>query len=272
MMDFRKINKNKLVNGKRYSVIEDYLEYFNLKYKLSPKEVLDSDDLVIDISKNWISQGQIGCAFAKYMSHSTDDFGWKFEVCRFDTFSKEEVSALYSVIDSHINNPESETLSILFPYITEESQFYEMLDRLIKYSPFFLDSAVNYGDNLKLLAIRLDISGKGNNSWIMALAPFEEFPITRQSPITQLVIRLKVKDPSRMYHQAKNVADAHNADMPIDIIAKHKQDALWDASFKNTERVLGHKPDDLSAAKYTCPIPIEVYDVLFNSNGESNNI
>ncbi len=266
MIDFRKLKRSNSIGGKFYSDREDYIEFLSKKYNISKEEVLENDELVIELTQNWFKQGQVGCGFAKYMAGDSDRFGWRFIVEKKSEYTKSSISKLYSKIKNHIQHSGDEVLSILFPHINSDISFAELIKSLVEHTPFFIDNVQEYSEKLILISLRLDISGNKNNSWIMALGPFDDFPKTRQCPVTQIVIRLKVKDTERMYHEAKNVSDAHNADMPVDMIEPRKQDALWELSFKNTERVLGHKPDNLSAAKYTCPIPKDIYINLFKGN------
>lgn len=266
MSKFTKISRSSNINGKRYSNREDYIKFLSNKYKISEKEVLNDDNLIIKLTKNWFRQGQVGCGFAQYMAHDTEQFGWRFMVERETEFTNDTVNELFSRINNHIIKSNDEVLSILFPNIDDEYKLASLVKSLVDYTPFFIDGVKDYSQDQMLVSLRLDISGSQNYSWIMALGPYDNFPLTRQCPITQLVIRLKVKDVNRMYHKAKNVSDAHNADIPVDMIETRKQDALWELSFKNTKRVLGHKPDDLSAAKYTCPISIDIYNKLFKGS------
>lgn len=263
MEKFKKLKRSNYISGKFYSDRDDYIEYISKKYNIPKNEVLENDELVIELTQNWFKQGQVGCGFAQYMAGDADKFGWRFIVEKESEYTKSSISKLYGRINEHLQASGDEVLSILFPNIDSDVRFAELIQSLVEYTPFFIENTQEYSEELILLSLRLDISGNKNNSWIMALGPFSNFPATRQCPITQIVIRLKVKDTGRMYHKAKNVSDAHNADMPVDMIEPRKQDALWEISFKNTERVLGHKPDNLSAAKYTCPIPKKIYKNLF---------
>lgn len=260
MENFKKITKQEFGKSS-YSTRTDYLNFYQDKYNLSQDDILTNDDLIISATKNWFTQGQVGCAFAKYMAKDTQQFGWDFITYTENDFSKNKISELYDDIKYYIKKEHSETLSVIFPLIKTEKDFANLIHSLISNTDIFIEKTLQY-NNHTLLAMRLDISGHENNSWIMALGPLDTFPLTRQAPFLQLVIRLKVKDTDRMYSKAKNVPDAHNADMPVDMLPIHMQDRLWEASFKNTKRVLGHKPDNLSAAKYTCPLSTNLFNKL----------
>lgn len=49
----------------------------------------------------------------------------------------------------------------------------------------------------------------------------------------------------------------HLADMDMKGMKDIQLQYLWDGSFKNTERIIGHKPDLRSAAKTTFAVPLE---------------
>lgn len=51
----------------------------------------------------------------------------------------------------------------------------------------------------------------------------------------------------------------HLADMDMKGMQKIQFQSLWDGSFRNTERVIGHQPDLRSAAKTTFAIPLELW-------------
>lgn len=194
MEKFKKLKRSNYISGKFYSDRDDYIEYISKKYNIPKNEVLENDELVIELTQNWFKQGQVGCGFAQYMAGDADKFGWRFIVEKESEYTKSSISKLYGRINEHLQASGDEVLSILFPNIDSDVRFAELIQSLVEYTPFFIENTQEYSEELILLSLRLDISGNKNNSWIMALGPFSNFPATRQCPITQIVIRLKILD------------------------------------------------------------------------------
>ncbi len=72
---------------------------------------------------------------------------------------------------------------------------------------------------------------------------------TRQAPISELMMCVKL--PAVSYFKVGFKGVLHLAHASVTGLKKLKADRLWDTSFKNTEKALGHKPTLREAAKTT---------------------
>ncbi|WP_129045114.1 hypothetical protein [Companilactobacillus metriopterae] len=262
------MNIDKSVNGpdKNFSNRNDYLSALMSENGFdNENEILSNNNFIFNIVKHWVASGQIGCRFAQFFANNTKKYGWTFDTypCKFDRVSFEDGQIIEKKIINQIKNSDSQVFSMIFPRIESFSQVMNLIESLLKYTNFFIEDIKKYQDQY-LISIRYDITGNGNYAWIMFLGPFQNLPRTRQCPFFQIVIRTKKKDKKKMYKLAKDNSYAHNADMPVDMLPKKMQNNFWKQSSVATKKILGYKPDEHSAARYTVSVPNYMWE---NVNG-----
>lgn len=95
-------------------------------------------------------------------------------------------------------------------------------------------------------------------SWVMGFGPYPFLPNTRQAPLTEFVIRTKVK-PEAIFHRLnQDRRAAHLADTPLhfgDSVAEQ----LWQSTYAKARTILGGEPNRLSAAKTTFALPTALW-------------
>ncbi|MED4128862.1 hypothetical protein [Shouchella miscanthi] len=249
------IPKSKKIQKRSFSTREDYESYFK------KENLWNNEQDVKKIHQHWHGRGQTGCIFAQHLAKKTqDESGWYSEVITKNDICQEKIDN--SILEA-IDDPNIEVLSFLFPNVVTVDQLSFIVKSWIKDSTIiFLEKATYYDEHI-CLSLRLELGDSGIYSWLMMFAPFTSFPNTRQSPITELAIRVKPK-PEYIYPKLSQDRDkAHLADTPF-VLSDSKTDRTWEATFKNTEYLLGYKPNLIAAAKTTISFDINTWQEKFN--------
>lgn len=168
----------------------------------------------------WITSGKIGCTFASVLARDHDKIGWKFQI---------NPPNLWWSKDTHI-------LSIIFPEKDIHSVKQWALD-----NGMYLEDIDEMYQGLRL-KIGDDIS------WVQYFGP-DSHVVTRQAPHSMLNLCIKLDKVSYFKVGFKGIL--HLAHASIRYLNRFDCDKLWDSSFKNTEKRLGHKPTIREAAKTT---------------------
>ena len=174
----------------------------------------------MDANKQWMSSGKIGCAFAAYFAKRPNLCCW-VTVVNPDTF--------YMPKDAMI-------LSIQFPDKTKKQVF----DWAIS-NGFYTEDLGNGN-----IGLRYKIGDK--IAWVQYFG-LDSHAKTRQAPIPELC--LTVKMPLQSYAKVGINNVLHLAHACVSSLNKRAQDIMWNSSFTNTEKRLGHKPTLNEAAKTT---------------------
>jgi hypothetical protein len=203
--------------------------------------------------RDWHIRGQTGCQFARLAALAAHALSWHYLVAAV----AEPIAAEFGVITSQLELAERdqgcEILSILFPAVTSPRQAVNIIYDFATQRGFWLERVSLDEDHLRL-HLRYTLPGPKSAAWIMAFAPFDFMPNSRRSPYFELAIRVKPK-PSEIFHRINSDrAVAHLADAPLTMPAKHWEDR-WQSTLKRTRMILGHEPNQISAAKATLTVP-----------------
>jgi hypothetical protein len=114
------------------------------------------------------------------------------------------------------------------------------------------------GNEPKMRFVRLRARVGADVSWVSGFGPFDFLPRTRQAPHCELTIRVKPRPLYKWYFKDPLEGVIHLADLNMRGLSEQNLVKLWVASFVTTKKVLGHSPDEESAAKTTFVIPIEL--------------
>ena len=145
----------------------------------------------------------------------------------------------------------------MFSKIITYGQLSRLIKALLTIDLIKLTHEEVIGDKV-ILSLRTPINSPEVLSWLMSFAPLDTFPKTRQSPVTEIAIRVKPKPDEQFYRLTKGDGDAHLADLPIPYKVKVSE-RIWDNTLKRTNLILGEKPNVFSAAKTTFTIPLDCW-------------
>jgi hypothetical protein len=175
---------------------------------------------VYDQTIKWIRSGKIGCTFATTLARNHEKIGWIFQI----NPTKLEW------------DQETYLLSIIFP----KGDIHSVKE-------WALDNGM-YLENIDDLYKGLRLKIGDDISWVQYFGP-DSHVLTRQSPYPML--NLCVKQSGFTYYKVGFKGVLHLAHASVGSFTKYISDKLWESSFRNTEKRLGHKPTIREAAKTT---------------------
>lgn len=204
------------------------------------------DEQVKKAQWQFFSRNKSGCAFAAYAAKRPDKYGWSSVVLQVTP------STIGEALASAIADPDVTTLSLIFPEVVTT----EALDDLIQAclaTDYFTDDGF---ENQEMRLVRLRARVGADHSWVTGFGPFSFLPLTRQSPHTELTIRVKARPQYDWYFKPPIENVIHLADLNMKGLSDRQLAKLWGASFETTRNILGHAPDEESAAKTTFALPL----------------
>lgn len=176
----------------------------------------------MDLNKLWMSNAKnIGCTFAALFAKNPDVVGWKTMV---------NPDVLRIPKDAFI-------ISLQFPDMNKAHVLNWALN-----NGFYLEEI---GEGNKGLRYKTG----GNISWVQYFGK-DSHVKTRQAPIPELMMCVKL--PTKYYWQVGFKGILHLAHAGIQSIKyMTKVEKMWETSFKQTKKSLGHSPTLKEAAKTT---------------------
>jgi hypothetical protein len=195
----------------------------------------------IKTNLEYIRMGNIGCTFAsvaaKFMLDGKD-VGWEI----IPVTSMEQPMPAYN----------KATVSFIFPkewtqFDVEKWCLGNGMRSVIVHKGTRIRRFLRWLKGKKLVGLRIDMP-EGLESWVMYFGQDAHCP-TRKTPYPMVTFR--AKKPKGAYEKVGfNGKVIHIAQMMLDV-AKSKMDRLWKTSHKNTEKIIGKKPNEVHAAKTT---------------------
>ncbi|QUM82360.1 hypothetical protein HWV01_19785 [Moritella sp. 5] len=190
--------------------------------------------------------GRSGCVFAAIAANDLQKYEWNQEV--FESVEPDEIDR---AINFYKDKKGISTLSLIFPNVKTVYDLCTLINTLGKCKNIIIESNDHEGYNC--FGIRVKYGEM--LSWVTGFGPFCFFPATRQAPYTEISFRIKPK-PHYDYELKEAPSDIlHLAHMDVKNVGAKSFKKMWDTSLKKTEKILGHKPDFISAAKTTFSIP-----------------
>lgn len=177
--------------------------------------------LIMKTNENleWIRKGNTGCVFATLFSKNPENVGWEFV--------KHE--------DYKYNN--SLLISIVFP-----KYFTKSMVRIWALQNNFFEESTGANN------IGLRIKCKEGVSWVQYFGK-DSHVKTRQAPVPMLMFTNKL---NRSYYAKVGFKGIlHLAHAFSDKVKENIYDLLWQRSYKQTKKILGHSPTIKEAAKTT---------------------
>ncbi|WP_123906325.1 hypothetical protein [Sphingorhabdus sp. YGSMI21] len=192
-----------------------------------------------------------GCAFAATAAKDMAKYGW--------TQIKSDVDpvSIDKHIKSAIRSEEITTLSLLFPDVDQDQNLKELIENLEKCDSVYLENRFESNDNY---GFQFRARVNELTSWVTGFGPFEYLPVTRQSPRTEITIRVKPRPLYAWNFKETPEGIIHLADLDMKGMSDKHLWNHWRVSFERTKRLLGHEPDQESAAKTTFVVPKKIID------------
>ncbi len=210
--------------------------------------------------RDWHVRGQTGCMFARLAARSASTLRWDYVVVSDLRATPEACNQIIDALDCAVADRGCQVLSFLFPTVVEPLEAVEVVYFLASRGPFWLEANHISEDSLHL-HLRYPVGASGVQAWIMGFAPFPFLPNTRRSPYFELAVRVKPK-PTTIFHRLNQDRGlAHLADAQIKMDPKH-QEHRWQSTLRRTRMILGSEPDEISAAKSTLVVPLDLVQGL----------
>lgn len=175
----------------------------------------------MDHNKVWMSSAKrIGCTFAALFAKNPELVGWKTIVNP----------------DGFIIPTDALILSLQFPDMNKA----HVINWALK-NGFYLEKIDDQNEGLRYKI--------GESvAWVQYFG-LDSHVKTRQAPIPELMLCVKL--PAKYYWKVGFKGILHLAHAGIESLKSFKVDRLWETSFKNTAKTLGHKPTIVEASKTT---------------------
>jgi hypothetical protein len=173
----------------------------------------------------WIAKGNTGCTFATLFAKDPESIGWKF----YD-HTEWMIRRKFGVLEGNI-------ISIIFPSTWEIGDVTVWAYKLGFFTEYTSDETVG-----------LRLNCEEGVSWVQYLGP-DSHVKTRQSPNPMLIYCQKLN--TSFYFKVGFKGILHLAHAWNNKLKEVVADRLWNRSFKQVEKKIGHKPTIKEAAKTT---------------------
>ncbi|WP_338360103.1 hypothetical protein [Yeosuana marina] len=261
MIDSNRLKTSIHIEKLKFASRQDYFDFFiENNFAENINGILENPKMVSAIHEHWHGQGSNGCIFALLAARERDERGWKQLILTDEIdsiISNKTLGYINTSIQEAIDDSSIEVLSLLFSKIDSYEHLVKLIKSLIQLELINLTYEEEIDDKV-ILSLRTPVNDPKVLSWLMAFAPFDSFPKTRQSPITEIAIRVKPKPKEQFYRLTKGDDDAHLADLPIPHSVKVSE-RIWDNTLKRTAIILNEKPNIFSAAKTTFTLPAKYW-------------
>lgn len=255
-----RVDKSVTYGRYTFPTMTDYIHFFlDRGYITKPEELLENDTLIASMQRHWHTRGQNGCVFAQAVADNSALCGWENAVCNKPLgalLEKSHSHRIQRLVNEAVRNPKIQIVSLLFPQILETDELVILIRLLETLSGFSLVTK-DY-EEFVTVGLRLSLNNDSVTSWIMGFGPFPFLPNTRQSPITEVVIRVKTKSDVIFHRLNQERTLAHLADTPPHI-DDDVMEILWRSTYSKARSILGGEPNRFSAAKTTFTIPTEAW-------------
>lgn len=204
------------------------------------------DNQVKNAQREFFRRNRSGCAFAAYAAQRPEKYGWSAIILPVDP------SLIGDALARAIADPAVEALSLIFPSVLTTEALIDLVEACLATDQFVSEGF----EDGKIRFVRLRARIGEDLSWVTGFGPFPFLPETRRAPSCELTIRVKPRPQYDWYFKPPTDGIVHLADLDMRGLSDRNLKKLWGASFETTKRILGHSPDEESAAKTTFVIPL----------------
>lgn len=240
---------------RRFSTRSDYeMHLTRVRWVTAPEKLWIDAELVAAVQRDWHTQGQTGCLFARHLARTLPDQAWPSAVISHVRGAGPDLDA---AVAAAIASPDAQLLSVLFPSVDDADALVELLEELARNARLLCASAPYEHDGMTVFRLRARVGDHGVLAWILAFGPFDFLPATRRGPVLELAIRVKPK-PERIFRRLdQDRRIAHLADAPM-AMGDEAAERTWHATYRAAHDVLGRPTDLLTTAEATLILPSAV--------------
>jgi hypothetical protein len=204
------------------------------------------EDDIKEAQRAFFRKNKAGCAFAAYAAKGVGKYGWEVVVLPVSA------AAIGEELTKAIGDPGVQALSMIFPDVSSASGIKDLVSACVDSGHF-----VEQGHNTESTKhVRLRAYVGSDVSWVTGFGPFDFLPPTRRAQYCELTIRVKPRPAYDWYFKEPQEGIIHLADLDMRGLRCEQLWKLWGVSFATTKRILGHAPDEESAAKTTFVLPL----------------
>ena len=204
-------------------------------------------DEIISDQLNFFAKNAAGCAFAAHAARDSDRYEWSHQIIGSDSLQSITNVIMAAIVDERIS-----TLSIIFPDVRTNADLDNLLPALNRDVLYLYEKLDTDSNRCFRYRAKIGI----DESFVSGFGPFEHMPITRQTPHTSIVFRVKPRPAYGWYLKEPENGIIHVADMNMKGLSDRNLTRMWNNSFLRTRGLLQKKPDEESAAKTTFVIPL----------------
>ncbi len=255
------ISKSNEIYGSSFPIRVDYESYLlSHGYIDDAKDAWSDPKLVTMIQQHWHHTGQNGCVFAQSIAYKREEIGWESDVIY--NLNPETLNYIDNRISVAISSLDNEVLSLLFPNIITPEQLVVLIVWLSNVPCMNIEFDIPI-DDYTIIGLRIPLGNDGEvQSWLVGFAPMDYLPNTRQSPITEIAIRTKLKHDKLFHRLNQNKNEAHLADVQLDY-SEDVMEKLWQATKARTSFLLGGEVErrniKSASAKVTIAVPTDLW-------------
>jgi hypothetical protein len=219
----------------RFSSRRDYLQALLEQGVISSKhELIDKPELVAKIQQHWQRRrGQIGCAFAQFMSDDPPSHDWHRLVITGSLPQTWQAPEMGQYLNDAIQDQDNSALSLIVPEVRNDRQLAELIWHVSALPNCLILEFDDSAQSEEIIYIGLRVPLNENVlAFALVFGPFSYFPLTRQAPFTEIIFPTKPKTPPLRKGLTKDPGSAHLADVHLRL-----GDDAWQKMMKNTKRL-----------------------------------
>ena len=252
----------------RFPLRRDYMELLRSKGLISDEYDFQCNPLLVEaVYLDWLRRAQVGCVFAQLLGRPRNRKNMRTAILGKQIIRDgmaDLASEIDSVIQSSVDDPEIEAVSIILPAIVDPEDLVRLTFSLSKLPLWDLEREWLWRKTMTVIGLRRQIE---NIVWAetLGIGPFQFFPPTRQCPVTSLEVRTKSnRSIWSKLHKLRTRRAAHLAQVPTDHFLTPKQNQVrfkkWTPALRS--RILGGESDARAKAGVTFTVPAAIWSQI----------